>query len=181
MRTIRALTTVALVAALPSALAAQQGRQFKDAWFWGVKGGGFAYADVNGNFKQAPVAGLEWLITRTHGGLYIAGSQAFLTAQTIFAANPSSPDTALRAIDLKNVRKLDVALVGFPGTHLRMHPYVGVGFNLLQVATAAGQPPFRDQEEFDATANEIQATKVGFTPMLMLGLQLRLPMASLFG
>jgi len=36
MRTIRALTIASAIAAvLPNAAAAQHGRQFKDAWFWG--------------------------------------------------------------------------------------------------------------------------------------------------
>jgi hypothetical protein len=181
MRTIRALTTVvALVAALPSVMVAQQGRQFKDAWFWGLKGGGFTFADSAGNYQNAPVAGVEWLITRTHGGLYVAFSQAFMTTQTLFAANPAAPDTTLRPIDLKNMRKLDAALLGFPGTHVRMHPYIGIGFTLSQVASAQGVGPFATLDEFDATERQILATKVGFSPVVMLGTQYRLNPISVF-
>jgi len=181
MRTIRALTTaLALVAALPVVVAAQHGRQFKDAWFWGIKGGGFAFADSGGQYKTAPVGGVEWLITRTHGGLYVAASQAFLNTQTMFFADPSAPDTVLRAIDIKNVRKLDIALMAFPGTHLRMHPYAGVGFTLLQAASATGRGPFTNQESFDATQAQIEQSKVGFSPLLMVGTQYRLRLVSIF-
>src|SRR6188474_1315828 len=110
MRTIRALTTVALVAALPSVMAAQGGRQFRDAWFWGVKGGGFTFADSGGKYQSAPVFGAEWVITRTHAGLYVGFSEAFMTTHTLFASNPSAPDTSLRPIELKNMRKLDAML-----------------------------------------------------------------------
>ena len=145
-----------------------------------MKGGGFSFADSGGQYKQAPVGGVEWLITRTHGGLYIGASQAFLNTATTFFADPSTPDTTLRAIDIRNVRKLDVALMAFPGTHIRMHPYAGVGFTLLQAASVAGRGPFATQEAFDATQQEIEQTKVGFSPLFMLGAQYRLSMASVF-
>jgi opacity protein-like surface antigen len=181
MRSIRAMTTVvALVAALPSVMVAQNGRQFKDAWFWGVKGGGFTFADSAGQYQYAPVAGVEWLITRTRGGLYIGFSQAFMTTQTLFAANPSAPDTSMRPIDLKNMRKLDVTLMGFPGNHVRLHPYVGIGFTVSQVAEAEGVGPYTSVDEFDATERQILATKVGFSPTVMGGLQYRLSPISVF-
>ena len=182
MRMIRALTAaVAVVAALPSAGAAQQGRSFKDAWFWGIKAGGYTYADAAGAFKQAPVGGLDWVITRTHGGLYISLDQAFLKTQTIFAANPAAPDTLSRFIDIKNVRKMDFALLGFPGTHIVNHPYIGLGFRMTQAASAAGQGPFADQEAFDATEALILETKVSFSPVVMAGLQRRMRRMSVFG
>jgi hypothetical protein len=181
MRSIRALTTiVALVTALPGLAAAQEGRQFKDAWFWGVKAGGLTFADSGGAFKQAPFVGVETMITRTNGGLYISGSQSFLKTQTIFAANPAAPDSLGRAINLRNMRRLDVALMGFPGTHIKVHPYVGVGFTMQQVPVATGDGPFRSQEEFDATQALIQETRVGFSPLVMAGAQYRLRTMSVF-
>src|SRR5207244_1316617 len=101
----------------------------------------------------------EWLITRTTGGLYVAGSQTFMKTQTVFAANPAAPDTVLRTIQVKNMRRLDVAVMGFPGTHIKMHPYVGAGFTMSQVPNAKGDGPFRSQDEFDATQAMIQETK----------------------
>ena len=77
MRILRALTIAASVVALPSLATAQQGRPFKDAWFWGVKAGGLSVADTGGSYSFAPMVGAEWLITRTHGGLYISAGQAF--------------------------------------------------------------------------------------------------------
>ena len=182
MRTIRALTTVvALVAALPSVMVAQGGRQFRDAWFWGVKGGGFTFADSAGKYTVAPVAGAEWVITRTHAGLYVGFSEAFMTTQTLFASNPAAPDTSLRPIELQNMRKLDAMLLGFPGTSLRMHPYLGVGFTLSQIAEAEGVGPFNSMAELEATQSQILATKVGFSPVVMIGLQYRFRPISVFG
>src|SRR5437016_3872137 len=122
MRSIRALATAAILAAtLPLVAGAQRGRQFKDAWFWGVKGGGFTYADGGGKYQLAPLGGGEWLITRTHGGLYVSLSQAFMSTTTTFPAGPTAQDTIVvggvtqrtRLVDLHNLRKLDMALMAF--------------------------------------------------------------------
>src|SRR5690242_4237867 len=91
MRTIRALVAAAaVVVALPSIAAAQHGRQFKDAWFWGIKGGGLTFADSGAAYKTAPYAGIEWLITRTRGGLYISAGEAFLKSKTLTFRDPNA-------------------------------------------------------------------------------------------
>jgi len=181
MRTIRALTiAAAVVAVVPTMSAAQQGRPFKNSWFWGIKGGGFTVADSSQAYKQAPFAGIEWLITRTHGGLYISGGQAFFTQQTFVARDPASPDSGLRIIDLKNMRKIDIALMGFPGEHLRFHPYVGLGFSLNQIASAQARPPFGNADQADYADAVIQDQKVAFSPLVMLGGQYQMSRASIF-
>ncbi len=182
MRTIRALTIAsAIAAALPSAAAAQHGRQFKDAWFWGVKGGGFALADSAQQYKNYPLAGVEWLITRTHAGLYVSGSQAFFTQQAQTFRDPNSPaDSGLRNIDLKNMRKLDFALVAFPGRHDRFHPYAGAGFSVAQVASATPQGPFGNVDQITFAQAVIHDRKVSIAPMFIGGVQARLSWFSVF-
>ena len=70
MRITRALAAaVAIVAAMPRVGTAQLGSSFKDAWFWGVKAGGMDFNSATTTHRQAPLAGVEWLITRSHGGL----------------------------------------------------------------------------------------------------------------
>ena len=65
MRLLRVLTAaIGLAALLPKPSAAQGGRQFKDAWFWGVKGGGVLYSSASTENSLAPLVGAEWLITR---------------------------------------------------------------------------------------------------------------------
>ena len=182
MRTIRALTIAsAIAAALPTAATAQHGRQFKDAWFWGVKGGGFALADTAEKYKTYPLAGVEWLITRTHAGLYISGSQAFFTQQALTLRDPNSPaDSGLRVINLQNLRKLDIGLVAFPGRHDRFHPYAGAGFSLQQVASATPQGPFGNVDQITFAQAVVQDRKVSISPMLLAGVQGRLSWFSAF-
>jgi hypothetical protein len=183
MRTIRALTiAAAVVAALPSIAAAQRGRQFQDAWFWGVKAGGMTFADSSQSYRQAPMAGVEWLITRTHGGLYISGGQAFFNSKTVTLRDPSAPaDSGFREINLKNMRRLDVAMLGFPGEHLRVHPYVGVGFTMSQIVDAVAGGQFSNEDQILYASQVIQEQKVAFSPLFMGGAQWRLHWASVFG
>ncbi|HEY6827563.1 MAG TPA: hypothetical protein VI259_11950 [Gemmatimonadaceae bacterium] len=182
MRTIRALTIASAIAAvLPATASAQQGRQFKDAWFWGVKGGGFALADTAQQYKTYGLAGVDWVITRTHAALYISGSQAFFTQQAFAFRDPNSPaDSGLRAIDLKNMRKLDMALLAFPGRHDRFHPYAGAGFTVAQVASATPQGPFGSVDQITYAQAVVQDRKVSIAPMFIAGLQARLSWFSVF-
>ncbi|MFI5230776.1 MAG: hypothetical protein ACHQWU_17025 [Gemmatimonadales bacterium] len=181
MRIRRALTIATTIAvALPSIAAAQRD-QFRDSWFWGVKAGGMGIADASGALKQVPLAGIEWMITRQHGGLYVSASQAFFTQSTFTAADPSSPDSGLRSISLKNMRRLDVAIVGFPGEHVKFHPYAGIGFTLVDIADAEPQGPFSTIDQLQFSENFIQEQKAAFEPMALLGAQYRLQRFSVFG
>jgi hypothetical protein len=183
MRTIRALTIATAIAViLPSIAAAQNGRQFKNAWFWGLKAGSLTLGDSSRSYRQAPMAGVDWMITRTHGGLYVSGTQSFFTRQAITLRDPAAGlDSGFRTIDLKNMRKLDVAVMGFPGEHLRFHPYVGVGFTLSQVASAQPQGPFGNADQENATAQIIQTQRTAVAPLLMGGAQYRMTRFSVFG
>ena len=183
MRMIRPLAiAMTIVVALPAVSSAQQGRQFKNAWFWGIKGGGLTLADSGQAYRQAPLAGIDWLITRTHGGLYISGGQSFFNQQTYTLRDPSAPaDSGYRVVDLKNMRKLDVAVMGFPGEHLRFHPYVGAGFTLSQVATASAQGPFSTVDQLNYADQIVQDERVGFSPLFIIGGQYRMRAFSIFG
>jgi hypothetical protein len=182
MRTIRALTIAASIVALPALAGAQAGRNFKDAWFWGIKGGGFTLADSGTQYKQAPLAGIEWLITRTHGGLYLSAGQAFFTQQALTLRDPSAPnDSGFRSITLKNMRKFDAAVMAFPGQHDRFHPYAGVGFTVGEIANAAGTPPYGNVDQLTYTDQVIRDNKVTFTPLIIVGGQYRLTSISIFG
>ncbi len=180
MRILRALTIAASVVALPSLATAQAGRPFKDAWFWGVKAGGFTLADTGGANTFAPMVGAEWLITRTHGGLYISAGQAFFNSETLAMSSESNTGT-LRVIRLNNLRKFDVALMAFPGEHNRWHPYAGAGFTLQAVADADGQPPFNTVDDLAFTQALIQQNKVSFSPFGIIGAQYRFTGISVFG
>ena len=180
MRKTRALTVaLALVAVLPQIGTAQVGRSFKDAWFWGVKVGGMDYNSATTTHQQAPLGGVEWLITRSRGGLYISFSQALFTDQAgiLLDANDTTP----KPIDLKNMRRLDVAAMVFPGNNLYVHPYAGIGFSIKQINSAAAAPfAYASADEYYTTQSFVAQLRTGASPYFIAGTQLRMIGFSVF-
>ncbi|HEY5061562.1 MAG TPA: hypothetical protein VII52_08515 [Gemmatimonadaceae bacterium] len=183
MRTIRALMiATAIVGTLPTVVTAQAGRQFADSWFWGIKTGGITMADSGGAYRQSPFAGIDWLITRNHGGLYVSGAETFFTRRAFILRDPNAGlDSGVRAIDLKNMRKLDVAVMGFPGDFLRFHPYVGGGFTFSEIVDAQAEGPFSSTDQSDFADQVILDHRASFSPFFIAGGQYRLARASVFG
>lgn len=181
MRRTRTLA-VALVAlaALPSIGSAQQGRSFNNAWFWGVKGGGLDYNSLTMTHQQAPIGGVDWLITRKKGGLYLSYTQAFFTDQAQVYTNVDAADTLPHTIDLKNMRRLDVAGMIFPGSSLFAHPYAGIGVSVKQIATATPSGTYANVDEYNSTALWATELRTGASPFFIVGSQFRFSMASLF-
>ncbi len=133
MRLLRALAMAAVFAALLSRSgAAQDARQFKDAWFWGIKGGALSFSSTTTTNGGAPLVGGEWLITRTGGGLYISYDQAFFTTQGGFVDH--DPDsTFTRPVRLKDLRRFTIAGMVFPIQSRVLHPYAGLGLLFSQI------------------------------------------------
>jgi hypothetical protein len=182
MRITRALAAaVALIAAMPRIGTAQLGRSFNDAWFWGVKAGAMDYNSLTTTHRQAPLGGIEWMITRTHGGLYVSYSQAFFTDQAAVMTNVDPSDTIPHIINLKNLRRLDVAAVVFPVKSLYVHPYAGAGFSIKQIASAVpGDPTFASVDQYNAVQSYITQLRTGASPYFLLGTQIRLIGFSVF-
>lgn len=197
MRTLRGLlmTAVALVGLYPSTADAQQGRRFEDAWFWGVKGGGMLYSTARlgqtagGELelsapanRHAPMVGLEWLITRTRGGLYLSYEQSFLD-ETAGFRNRSDPDSAVIALNVSDTRRVNVAGMIFPPINRFVQPYVGIGLAYMQVAgthTLNGADAFNDPGEAEAFDQFVIENKSQFQPLGILGVQARLRLFSVF-
>ena len=181
MRLLRVLTAaIGLAALLPQTSAAQAGRQFKDAWFWGVKTGGLVYSSASTTNSAAPMVGAEWLITRSRGGLYISFDQAFLSTTGTF--NDRDPDsTFTRSVSLKNMRRLAIAAMVFPMQSAKYHPYAGFGMALNQIGGASFQTGFVNTVRYQIALDSVQSKKASFTPVIIGGLQARLTRFSVFG
>ena len=181
MRLLRVLTAaIGLAALLPRPSAAQAGRQFKDAWFWGVKGGGMLYSSASTENSAAPLVGADWLITRTRGGLYMSFDQAFLTTTGSFLDR--EPDsTFMRNVALENLRRFSIAAMVFPLQSAKIHPYAGLGMVLNQIGSASAQGAFLNSGRYAIALDSVQSKKTSFTPLLIGGVQWRMPGFSAFG
>jgi hypothetical protein len=185
---------LALIAcfALPAAATAnaQGPRPFRDSWFWGGFGGMTSYTPVNsidpaaaGTSTVAAQVGADWMITRHRGGLYASFGQAFVTSQGAVINGPTSADTGFRIVDVKGLRRVNVAAMMFPGDFVRMHPYIGFGLAFDYLASA--QPEFttadtKRQEDF--ALSSVSETKAALGPLLIIGSQYRvLNAVSAFG
>lgn len=178
----RSLSMLAVAAcALAHVAQAQQGRPFEDSWFWGLKTGGLAYGDSAGNYRQAPLIGAEWLITRSKAGLYVSFAQAFANPASQIPATASVLDTTKRVVNVQNVRQAELVLMGFPGDHIRFHPYFGGGFVLDMVGSATPQGPYTTKNDQTFALNTVDSLKYAIAPVFVVGGQLRLRPFSIFG
>jgi hypothetical protein len=187
MRLLRVLVVATGFAALLAApSAAQEGRPFRDAWFWGVRGGVLNYSsdsdpalgpyDGTDN-AGAPMVGIDWLITRTRGGLYLGVDEAFFTSAAFYRRPYTKGDPA--AV-LRNERRISLAGMWFPMQSPMTHPYIGVGLSVNQVGDAALEFPLAIPALQSAAIDSVQAKKVAISPMVIVGVQQRLPNFSVF-
>jgi hypothetical protein len=188
---IKTLALTACVTLSAAATADAQGpRPFRDAWFWGFYGGMSSYTPANsidpgsvGSSTMAAQVGADWLITRKTGGLYVSFAQSFLTSQGAILNGPTSADTGFRFVDVKNLRRVNIAAMAFPGDYIKLRPYFGFGiaFDYLGAAQPVFQSTDTDrQEEFAlSTVNEVKAA---LGPLFIGGAQYRaLNAVSVFG
>lgn len=185
--------TLALAGALSlssvMAANAQGPRPFHDSWFWGVHTGLASYTPVNtadatlpSSSSLAPEVGLDWLITRKTGGLYVSFAQAFVTTTGAVLNGPTSADTGYRFVDVKGLRRFNLAAMAFPGDFLRLHPYVGAGIAFSYLGDARAQlGPTDTQKQIDYSASAVADTKAALGPLFVAGAQYRLKGVSAFG
>lgn len=188
MRLFRVLvvaTSFAALLAQPSA--AQEGRPFHDAWFWGVRGGVLNYssdADLVGpasgrgtDNAGAPMIGLDWLITRSRGGLYVGIDESFFTSAAYYRRPAVSGDPGA---DIRNLRRISLVGMVFPLQRPYTHPYVGAGLSLNQLGDVGLDNTISIPALASAAQDSLMAKKVAIAPMVMAGVQQRLPGFSVF-
>lgn len=181
MRTIRGLAiAIAALAILPQSGSAQLGRRFENAWFWGAKVGTLVYSTVSESNQVAPIFGAEWVITRRHGGLYVSFDHGIMTEQAQYLNADMLPDTSIADMDLKDIRRYNMAAMIFPDIGRWIRPYVALGVSMTQVASATNRAVYASPDEEASTEGLIAEYKATLSPLSIVGVQLRLPLASAF-
>jgi hypothetical protein len=129
MQKLRAVA-VAMVATLvvSASTSAQEMRNFDNSWFWGFKSGINTFsAPGHGNTSTVDL-GVDWLITRTRGGLYVSANQSiFKRDADVF--DPAS-STNFRKVQVSDLRRISFAALAFPKHFGGITPYAGVGYTI---------------------------------------------------
>lgn len=189
MRSIKTCAAAAILAASITTVAgAQAARPFRDSWFWGLRAGALTYsgysATANPNLAGAsyvaPFVGLDWLITRSTGGLYVSYSQAFLTTQGQILNGPTSADSGFRSVSVDGLRRVDALGMVFPGSFVKWHPYVGFGVSFRYLADAQANGPYTTQKQIDYANSAVESVKASLGPAFIIGSQYRTKFASVF-
>jgi hypothetical protein len=178
MRAIRGLAiAVAVLAVVPQVGSAQLGRRFENAWFWGAKGGLVVYSTVAAANQAAPVFGAEWVLTRRYGGLYVSVDHALMTERAQYLNADMLPDTSIADMELRDIRRYNMAAMIFPDLGRWIRPYVALGASMTQVARATNRSGYSSFEEEMSTESLIAEYKATLSPLSIVGVQLRLPLA----
>lgn len=181
MQKIR-VVAVALVATMVVAgsASAQGNRSFDDSWFWGFKSGINTFsAPGQGNTSTVDL-GIDWMITRTKGGLYVSANQSVFE-RDIQVVDPTSR-TNDRTVRVNDLRRITVAGVAFPKHFGGITPYVGLGYMIAVLGDARifvsdTANTFPNNSFFDAVDNaRSRGTVVG-----MGGVQIQLKRMAIFG
>jgi hypothetical protein len=127
---------VAVVATLVVATgaSAQEMRNFDNSWFWGFKSGVNTFsAPGHGNTSTVDL-GIDWLITRTRGGLYVSGNQSIFK-RDVDVFDPAS-NNKQRTVQVSDLRRISFAAVAFPKHFGGITPYGGVGYSIAVLGDA---------------------------------------------
>lgn len=180
MKAIRSLAAAVTVLALvPAGLRAQAVRPFQNSWFWGLKTGGTFMSAPSQASVTSAMAGIDWLITRDRGGLYVSFDQSFLSQRAVLADSVDPTDTPSQ-VSLKDMRRVTVLLMGYPGSSQRFHPYAGLGMTYNQVGSVTPVTPYTSADQASAAQSIIQQYKSVFAPAVMLGIQMQFGNSGLF-
>ena len=174
-------SALAVVAIVPATGLTQPNVNFKDSWFWGVKGGVISFSTARVENRVEPVVGGEWLLTRTQGALYVAYDQS------LFDASSALEDTLGQShtVNIKDMRRLTVAAMAFPlffdAGFATIRPYAGAGFalNFIRSATLAGVAPTDSVLRKDVN-NRLEEERDRAAPVLILGLQFQVGRLAVF-
>ena len=135
MQKLRAVAmALAAVTVVSASGNAQEMRNFDNSWFWGFKSGVNTFtAPGHGNTSTVNL-GIDWLITRTKGGLYVSAEQSIFKRDVdIFDA---TSNTGERTVQVSDMRRITVAGLAFPKHFGGITPYGGVGYTIAVLGDA---------------------------------------------
>jgi len=134
MQKLRAVVVAVVATLVVSASAKAQGmRNFDNSWFWGFKSGVNTFSSSGTGNTSTVDLGIDWLITRTKGGLYVSANQSIFERDIVLFDVGAATDRTVRVNDL---RRITIAGVAFPKHFGGITPYAGVGYTIVVLGDA---------------------------------------------
>jgi hypothetical protein len=157
---------------------AQGNRSFDDSWFWGFKTGVNSFS-VPGHGNTSTVdLGIDWVITRTKGGLYVSGNQSVFEKDLEFL-DPSS-NTGQRTVRVNDMRRITFAALAFPKHFGGITPYAGVGYMIAVLGDARIFVDSVNTFPTNAFLDEIERERSRGAVLGMAGVQIRTKRMAIF-
>ena len=178
MRLLKATTFLAATLLSATDLSAQVRGNFENSWFWGAKAGVNTFRAGTGGTSNVPTWGLDWLITRKQGGLYVSADESFFN-RTVTATDANSV-SGTRDIKISDMRRVDFSGVVFPRTFGPVRPYGGVGAAVLLLGSAVAQPDSLGGAPSQAFKDEIGKNSSRASLLFMAGVQIQAKRAAFF-
>jgi hypothetical protein len=172
-----AVAMIAAVAVTTQA-SAQSSRNFEDSWFWGAKAGINTFSQPGfGNTSTANL-GLDWLITRKKGGLYVSGDQSIFERDV--RIDDATAAAGYRTVRVNDLRRLTFAGVAFPKRFGGVVPYGGIGYMIAVAGDARVFVDSTDQTPTNAFLDDVDQLRSRGSVLGMLGVQIQTRRAALF-
>lgn len=179
MQKLRAVV-VALVAALVvSASANAQGmRNFDNSWFWGFKSGINTFSVPGSGNTSTVDLGIDWVITRTKGGLYVSGNQSVFERDLQIADGGST--TGQRTVRVNDLRRISLGALVFPRHFGGITPYAGLGYTLAVLGDARVFVDSANTFPSNAFLDQVESMRSRSAVMAIGGLQIQLRRVAVF-
>lgn len=179
MQKLRAVA-VALVATfvVSTSADAQVRRNFDNSWFWGFKSGVNTFSLPGGGNTSTVDLGIDWLITRTKGGLYVSGNQSVFERDVDVFDQASN--TGQRRVRVNDLRRITFAGLAFPKHFGGITPYGGIGYTIAVLGDARIFVDSTNSFPNNAFIDKVESRRSRSSILGMAGIQIQTKRAVIF-
>ena len=178
MQKLRAIAVALVATVVVSASANAQNRDFDNSWFWGFKTGINTFSVPGHGNTSAADLGIDWMITRTKGGLYVSANQSIFERDLEFL-DPTSL-SGQRTVRVNDLRRLTVAGVAFPKHFGGITPYAGLGYTIAVLGDARIFVDSANTFPNNAFLDQVESERSRGAVMGMAGIQIQTRRAAIF-
>ena len=179
MQKLRAVTVALVATFVVSATAnAQVRRNFDNSWFWGFKSGVNTFSLPGGGNTSTVDLGIDWLITRSKGGLYVSGNQSVFERDVDVFDQASN--TGERRVRVNDMRRITFAGLAFPKHFGGITPYGGIGYTIAVLGDARIFVDSTNSFPNNAFIDKVESRRSRSSILGMAGIQIQTKRAAIF-